>query len=242
MSGTAAPQQPGSLRTTGRLVGALFVSAFLLYGGGQYLILSAVGEDVAVPVNASSLTLLCAGSVLLLLNSTAVITIGVLAFRVLRRDYRGIATLYLGTRGVEAVLLALAPAGTLVLAVSGSRGPGVARTLVENAAPAYSTAMAILGVGSIFFCWVLLKSGLLPRGLAAWGIAGYAIFALGSVLQLAGYEVELVMSIPGGLFEVTAGLYLMAKGFRPPARHDPRASKFQVDAVVATSAHTSGSW
>jgi hypothetical protein len=225
-------------------VGALFVSAFFLYGGGQSLVFSAVGDDVAVPANAPSLALLCAGSVLLLLNSAAVMTIGALAFRVLRRNYRGTANLYLGTRAIEAVLLALAPAGTLALAVPGSSQAGFARTLVENSAPAYSTAMAILGVGSIFFCWVLLKSGLLPRGLAAWGIAGYAIFALGSVLGLSGYEVELVMSIPGGLFEVAAGLYLLTKGFRPPMRHDTRPSTppvDQVDQVVATSTHTSGS-
>ena len=74
--------------------------------------------------------------------------------------------------------------------------------------------MATLGVGSILFCWVLLRSRLLPRFLAAWGVAGYAIFALGSVLDLFGYGVGLVMSIPGGLFEVAAGCYLLGKGFR----------------------------
>ncbi len=200
-----------------------------------------VGDDTAVPANASSLAQLCAGSALLLLNSAAVITIGALAFRALRREYRGTANLYLGTRGLEAVLLALAPLGTLMLALSGSGQPGFARSLVENAEIAYSVAMATLGVGSIFFCWVLLKSGLLPRILAACGIAGYAIFALGSVLALSGYGVELVMSIPGGLFEVAGGFYLLVKGFRSLTPHDPHPAMLHVSPAVATSTPPWGS-
>lgn len=214
MSRSLAPQVPEPPRTVGRIMGALFLSALFLYGGGSFLVVSSVGDDIATPENASSLAQLCAGSALLLLNSAAVITIGALAVRVLRREYRGTANLYLGTRMVESVLLGLAPLGTLMLALSGSGQPGFARTLVENAETAYSIAMAILGVGSIFFCWVLLKSGLLPPILAACGIAGYAIFALGSVLEVSGYGVGLVMSIPGGLFEVTAGIYLLVNGFR----------------------------
>jgi hypothetical protein len=63
----------------------------------------------------------------------------------------------------------------------------------------------------------LLKSGLLPRLLAAGGVVGYAIFALGSVLELSGVGVGLILSGPGALFEVSAGLYLLVKGFRTVA-------------------------
>ena len=249
MSSSSTPQVPMSLRATGRIVGALFLSALFLYGGGNFLVLSAVGDDTAVPANATSLAQLCAGSALLLLNSAAVVTIGALAFRVLRREHRGTANLYLGTRTVEAVLLALAPLGTLMLALSGSGQPGFARTLVENAETAYSVAMSTLGVGSIFFCWVLLKSGLLPRILAAWGIVGYAIFALGSVLELSGYGVGLVMSLPGGLFEVAAGFYLLVKGFRwlnPDGALSPddtvsTTTTPQISPAVATSTQISAS-
>jgi len=242
MSASSAPQAPMSLMTTGRIVGTLFVSAFFLYGGGVFLVFSAVGDDTALPANADSLAQLCAGSALLLLNSAAVITIGLLAFRVLRREHRGTANLYLGTRIAEATLLALAPLGTLMLALSGSEQPGLARTFAENASTTFSLAMATLGVGSIFFCWVLLKSGLLPRILAAYGIAGYAIFALGSVLELSGYSVELIMSLPGGLFEIAAGFYLLTKGFRSPALggsvppHDTHPAALHVNPAVATSA------
>ena len=212
-------------RTAGRVVGALILAGFLLYGGGSFLIASATGNATPVPENTTSLGQLTAGAVLLLLNSVAVAAIGVLVLPVLRRDHRRTAHTYLVTRTVEAVLLALAPVGMLTLVLLDHGGAetsnatdsglaGLARTAAENSQSAYWVAMAALGVGSIFFCAALLRSALLPRPLAIWGVVGYAVFALGSVLELAGYGVGLALSVPGGLFEVAAGSFLVVKGFR----------------------------
>ena len=248
-------------RTAGRAVGGLFLSAFLLYGGGTFLVASTTGGASPLPENAASLGQLAAGATLLLLNSAAVVTIGALAYRVLWRKHRRTAVAYLATRTVEAALLALAPLGTLSLTlltsgsawssdIAGSGLSGPARTLVENGESAYSIAMATWGVGSIFFCWAVLRSGLLPRFLAAWGMAGYAVFALGSVLELTGYGVGLAMSIPGGLFEIAVGCYLMAKGFRnvvpdgaASAHHPGPISTTPTTplATAATSTHNSDS-
>lgn len=251
MAASPAPRVTITSRTTGRVVGGLFLSALFLYGGGSFLVFSSTGDRTAVPENADSLTQLCAGSALLLLNSAAVITIGALAFLLLRREHRRTANVYLATRVVEALLLALAPLGTLMLVLFGTgSGPaGLARTLVENAGTAYSVAMATLGVGSIFFCRTLRESGLLPRFLASWGIAGYAIFALGSVLEPSGHGVGLVMSIPGGLFEVAVGLYLLVKGFRwlmpyggfSPGDTFSTTTTSQISPQVATSTQPSDS-
>ena len=73
-------------RTAGRIVGALFLSAFFLYGGGSFLIASTT-DSAPLPDNAASLGQLSAGATLLLLNSVAVGTIGALAFRVQRRRH-----------------------------------------------------------------------------------------------------------------------------------------------------------
>jgi hypothetical protein len=211
-------------RKVGRIIGALLLSAFFLYGGGSFLVASATDSATPLPENAASLGQLSAGATLLLLNSLAVVTIGTLAFRVLRRRYHRTARIYLATRSIEAVLLALAPLGILTLTVltrgsvetSNSTGSGLqslARAAVENSETTYWLAMATLGIGSVFFCRALMRSTLLPRFLAIWGIVGYGIFALGSVLELAGYGVGLALSAPGGLFEVAAGCYLLVKGF-----------------------------
>ncbi len=209
-----------STQTAGRIVGALFLSAFFFYGGGSFLVDSATHGATAYPSNAASLRMLSAGSALMLANSIAVATIGVVVFKVLRRSHPRTARSYVATRSAEAVLLASAPLAmlTLVLLDSANSYVGVQRlatSAVENSDTTYWLAMAILGVGSIYFCWALMTSSLLPRFLAIGGMAGYAIIALGSVLELAEYEVGLLLSAPGGVFEVVAGGYLLVRGFVP---------------------------
>ena len=76
--------------------------------------------------------------------------------------------------------------------------------------------MAGLGAGSLFFCYLLFRSGLVPRFLAVWGFVGYSVFAAGCVLELFGFAAAgVVGAIPGGLFEVFFGIWLIVKGFNP---------------------------
>lgn len=82
-------------RQAGRLVGALFLAAFLFYGIG------------------SSLAPEPPGRALMLLNSAGVAGIGVLAFVLLRTAARRTALVYLATRVAEALALAI---GVLFLA------------------------------------------------------------------------------------------------------------------------------
>lgn len=215
-------------RVAGRVVGGLVLSAFGLYGGGSALLNAATGGRAAVPENAASVARLSTGAALVLTNSAAVAGLGVLGHRVLRRRARRAARVYLATRAAEATLLGLPPASTLYLVALARRGvrtsdgsgpgvPGLARAAVKRSETTYWIAMSTLGAGSVLFCRALLDCRLLPRPLAVSGMAGYAVFATGGVLQLAGYEVGLPMSVPGGLFEVVAGTYLLVNGFQAGA-------------------------
>jgi hypothetical protein len=178
-------------RTTARIVGALFLSAFLLYG---------IGSSVATTAPLGSPPLV-AGVALMLLNSAAVLTIGVLLLPTLRQYSAACAYAYLGTRVFEAALL-----GVGAIALLG----GAAATNVV----AYNIGMAGLGLGSLFFCVALYRSRLVPRPLAAWGFVGYAVFATGSVLELAGVSgAGLVGAAPGGLFELGLACWLLVRGF-----------------------------
>ena len=49
--------------------------------------------------------------------------------------------------------------------------------------------------------------------LAIWGLIGYAILLLGSVLQVLGLNLNSIHAIPGGLWELFIGVWLIAKGF-----------------------------
>ncbi len=177
-------------RRTARIVGTLMLAAFLLYGFGN-----------ALATTAASGPLLITGTVMMLLNSLAVAAIGVLMLPVLRPHAPTVAVIYLVTRIFEGAFLAV---GAIALRV------GVADTNVL----AYNIAMAGLGIASLFFCVALYRSGLVPRPLAVWGFVGYASFAAGCVLELAGVAgVGLVSTVPGGLFEITFAIWLLARGF-----------------------------
>jgi sulfite exporter TauE/SafE len=75
-----------------------------------------------------------------------------------------------------------------------------------------------------------------PRFLAVYGLAGYAIFLAGAILEILGHNAGgVALSIRGGLFEIAFGILLIAKGLpeaqssdyeklarnAPPARTTP---------------------
>jgi hypothetical protein len=181
-------------RTVARTVGALMLAAFLLYG---------IGSSIAT--TAAPGALLTAGVTLMLANSVAVIAIGALMLPILRPHTPAIAIGYLGTRIFEGLFLA-AGAVALLLASPGTNFL------------AYNIAMAGLGLGSLFFCVALYRARLVPRFLAIWGFVGYAAFAAGCILELAGvFGAGLVSAIPGGLFELFFGVWLIVRGFSSTA-------------------------
>jgi hypothetical protein len=177
------------------------LAAFLLYG---------IGTGIATTAGPGPL--LWIGGGLMLANSVAVVAIGALALPFLRRRAPVPAGIYLTTRIIEGALLAGGAVGLLV-------GNADANFV------AYNTGMATLGLGSLFFCAALYRLRLVPRFLAAWGFAGYAAFAAGSILELLGVAgAGLYGAGPGGLFEVFFGVWLIARGFAEervtlPAQH-----------------------
>lgn len=82
---------------------------------------------------------------------------------------------------------------------------------------AYSIAMRTLGVAGLLVCYAFYKTDLLPRPLAVWGLAGYAVILCGSVLELFGFNLMTIHAIPGGLWELFVGVWLIVKGFTPIA-------------------------
>jgi hypothetical protein len=189
-----------SSRAVGRSIGVLLLVAFVAYGGGNALVQAGSGA---------------AGGLLMLLNSAAVIGIGVLAFPVLRPHSELTAHAYLTGRAVEAALLAV----------------GVVFLLLPEPVAAgnhysYQVAMMAVATAGVLFCRVLLRARLVPRALAVWGLVGYAVFLAGAVLEVLGHPVGVALSVPGGLFEIALGVLLIAKGFAAPSASPPKAPAY----------------
>jgi len=81
---------------------------------------------------------------------------------------------------------------------------------------AYELAMITVGVAGLILCTAFLRTGLVPRPLAIWGLAGYLVILVGSVLQILGFQLHSIQAIPGGLWEVFVGVWLIVKGFTTP--------------------------
>ena len=194
------------VRRTARIVGVLFLAAFLAYGVGS-LIAQGIVRDAD---RSGSTALFVTGAALMLLNSAFVIGIGVLMFPILRPHNQAIAAGYLGTRIFEGVFLAIGVVSLIVVADSAAA--------IQANSVFYNIAMTGLGIGSLFFCALLFRTRLVPRFLAVWGFIGYACFAGGTLLELFGVAgAGLVGAIPGGLFEVTFGIWLIVRGFASTA-------------------------
>jgi hypothetical protein len=205
-----------SVRRTARIVGVLFLAGYLAYGVGSLIAKGSADRS-------GSTALFVTGAALMLLNSAFVIGIGVLMFPILRPHNKAIAAGYLGTRIFEGVVLAIGVVSLIVVADSAAA--------IHANSVSYNVAEAGLGIGSLFFCALLFRTGLVPRFLAAWGFIGYACFAGGNLLELFGVAgAALVSSIPGGLFELTFGIWLIAKGFSSARAPQPAGAAVPVAA------------
>lgn len=202
-------------------VGLLLLGAFVTYAGGTALVNSVLTADVPASALATGEAALRVGALLMLADALFVAVIGVLLYAVGRGFGERIAIGYLVTRIVEAVGLAVGVIFVLLPVTLGGQEVGDVATLTAVAeqgnAVAYRVAMMALGVGSVPFWYLAYRVRLIPQVLAALGMAGYAIFFTGYALDLLGFDVGLLLAIPGGLFEVALAIWLIARGFSPPS-------------------------
>jgi Domain of unknown function (DUF4386) len=202
-------------------VGLLLLGAFVTYAGGTALVNSVLAADDPASALATGEVALRVGAILMLADALFVAVIGVLLYAVGRGVGERVAVGYLATRIIEAVGLAVGVMFVLLPVTLGDREVGDVATLASVAgqgnAIAYRIAMVALGIGSVPFWYFAYRTRLVPRFLAALGVAGYAIFVAGYALDILGLDLGLLLAIPGGLFEVALAVWLIARGFSAPS-------------------------
>jgi Domain of unknown function (DUF4386) len=207
-----------------RLIGILFLLLLFSYGGGDAVISSVLQAPNYLSTISAKQTTVIAGALLLLVNSCAVVMLGAMMFPVLAARNKRVAVGYVSARVIESVLLLCGSVCLLLLIGVGEEFiKGSAANTVYFQALAhilrkanfwlYQSAMIILGVGSLGLCWVLYSSGLLPKSLSLLGFVGYGLLAAGALAELFGVTVGVALAIPGGIFELLLGLWLIVKGF-----------------------------
>jgi hypothetical protein len=215
-------------RTTARIVGAMYLAGFAVGITGIVLIGSILsGPDHLATLPASSM-LLAFAAVLWLMAAAWDAAHGVLMFPILKQHSERIAVGYLGFRIMDGLIIAIMVLFVLIQIPIGSEyvnaGASDASSLqalstvfMQAQLDAYNIAMITLGISGLILCYSFYKSKLVPRFLAVWGLVGYAVILGGSVVEVFGFNLLTIHAIPGGLWEVFIGVWLIVKGFNPSA-------------------------
>ena len=78
--------------------------------------------------------------------------------------------------------------------------------------------LMFVGVGGTIFCYLFYKSNYVPRFLAGWGIFTYLSMLLLSIIGLLSADLpetyKIIFYVPGGLFELFFGFWLLIKGVK----------------------------
>lgn len=228
---TIEPEQ----RTAARVVGFLYLfqMATAVFGDsyvrGQLVVR---GDATATAQNITGSEQLFRLSIAGDLITYAGVLVLVLALYVLVRPVnKHVALLAVSFRVAETAVLCVATLGSLVALklLSGAEylktfEPGQLHSLALLVISAQGLAMLVgfilLGLGSTVFSWLQLKSGYVPKAIAAWGIFASLLLAIVTlttfVFPALGATLGLAYMMPMGIYEVGLGLWLLIKGVRAP--------------------------
>ena len=231
--------RPDSYRTTARVVGVIYLAGFVVGIGGNALIQSILGAPNHLATVSTNSVMLAAGALLWLMAVAGDAGHGVLMFPVLKRHGERLAFGYLVARIVDAVFIAVMvvflllqiPMGGEYLKAAAAADASYLQALstltIQGSQYAYAIGMSALGLAGLILNYTFYRAKLVPRLLAVWGLVGYAIIFCGMLSDVMGSGLGLASSIPGGLWEVFIGVWLIAKGFSSSA----------IPSVSATTSH-----
>lgn len=215
-------------KNTARIVGVVYLAGFVVGIGGNILIQSVLGKPnylSIVPANSMTIAI---GAILWLMSGVGDIAHGVMMFPILKKHSERMAIGYLAARIVDAIFIAVMVLFILMQIPLASEYLKAATTNESNLLSlgtlfsqaqlySYEIGMSAVGFSGFLLCYTLYKTNLLPRWLAIWGLAGYVIILLGMISAVIGSGLGDILSIPGGLWEVFAGVWLIVKGFNSNA-------------------------
>ena len=208
-----------------RVFGFFFLIAFLSYGIGSGLVDSIANVPdflFNIPDNKSTIII---GVILMGLIHTIVnIGLAVIMLPILKPFNKTLSYGYFSAVITASVILVFGAVFLLLLlplsdsyVKSGTTDPSNFETigfiLKKGGYFSYQIGMTIWGFGGLVFSSLLYKSKLVSRYLSVWGFIGYIVFISGTIYELFGYNVGVLLSIPGGLFEIYLSLWLIIKGF-----------------------------
>jgi len=215
-------------RTTAKVVGVVYVAGFVVGIAGNIMILSILGKPNPLStVSAGSMTV-AIGAILWLMAVIGDAAHGVLMFPILKRHSERMAIGYLAARIVDATFIAVMvllilfqlPMGSAFLkaaAADATSLQALSAVFAQAQLYAYYIGMSAVGVSGLILNTTLYRAKFVPRWLAGWGLVGYAVILVGMLSAVMGSGLGDLSSLPGGLWEMFIGVWLIVKGFNSSA-------------------------
>lgn len=242
---------PTSDRKTARLVGWLFLGTFVFSIPG-YLLYGPLLDDPRYVLGAGHDTQITIGAFLEILTAICNIGTAVALYSIAKRYSQRAALGYVALRVVESTIIVAGIVSVLsVLTLrqqfAGTGADAGTLAIAGQTLVAFHDWTFLLGPGfcagignGLLLGFIMYRSGLLPRRLATFAIVAGSFAVIAATGALFGvYErqsgPQILLTFPEMIWELTFGLYLIIRGFAPPARRHhthPRAATAPVPAPV----------
>jgi hypothetical protein len=221
-------------RKRARIAGIFFVVTFISIAALP--LYDSVLNDTRFILGGGGDTGVQLGALAEIITLIAGIGTAVALYPVLRRQSESLALGYVTLRVVESVLIAVGIVSLLAVLtlrqdLAGGAGTDDASLILSGQSlVALHDATFLLGpafcaaIGNgLMLGYMMFRSGLVPRRFAQFGMVAGSLALVTALLVLFGaYEqvsgASAILTLPEAVWELSLGIYLIAKGFRPDAR------------------------
>lgn len=219
-----------SAKSAGRIVGGLILMEMVSAVGENFGLLGPINKPAPefLVTAAANATQVSAAVLVELLTGAATMAIAITAWPVFKRYSQPLALwqLLLATVGVSLVvlecttllsMLSVSRAYTAAHVTDGALYPALGAMAGAARHWAHYMNLIIGGCGLAIFYSVLCRFALVPRALAAFGIAATLLQITAVTLPLFGHDIMFTLLAPLGISQLLLAVWLLAKGFRDPA-------------------------
>jgi uncharacterized protein DUF4386 len=167
------------------------------------------------------------GAVLELILIIANVGTAVVPYAVYKRYSEGLALGYVAARLVESMFIGIGIVSLLTFVFMRQEGTAGAGAALGQAFVAIYDRAFLIGPGifagvanGMILGYLMYRSGLVPRGMAVLGLIGGPLVAASGIAVMfdvieRGSTLQGVATIPEFIWELSFGIYLIVKGFRP---------------------------
>jgi hypothetical protein len=223
-----------NIKTTGRLVGALFLASnatFLL--GAFVLVEPLLADPNYLGLLAQDKVPVIFGALLEIANGVAYVGIAVLVYPIFRPLFPSMALWYVAFRVIEFVMQTISSLSPMVLVSLSERAlnagaagsdslQAVGLLLIEGRAWAFQLVTVSLILGAVVFYTMLYKTRLVPRFISVWGWIAAFFVIVTALMEMFGVSPGIFEFL--GVFmllnELFLGVWLIVRGFDSSALTD----------------------